>query len=255
MLEVIWLLPAVPLAGFAVLLVFGRRIGEPLAGWLATAICAARRSSWPPSRSARCCPARPRSARSSRCSTTWLPVGGLHVDMAFRADQLSIAMALFVTGIGALIHLYAIGYMHGDPKFTKFFVYLNLFVFSMLMLVLGDEPGRHVPRLGGRRASAPTSWSRSGRPDRAADGGQEGVHHQPGRRRRVHDRHVPHLRGGRLAQLRRAERRRARAGCSRSRRPTGSPRSCSSARSASRPSCRCTSGCPTPWRARPRSPP
>ena len=48
-------------------------------------------------------------------------------------------MCLFVTGIATLIHLYSIGYMHGDPKFTKFFVYLNLFVFSMLMLVLGDN--------------------------------------------------------------------------------------------------------------------
>ncbi len=48
-------------------------------------------------------------------------------------------MALFVTGIGTLIHLYSIGYMHGDPKFSKFFVYLNLFVFSMLMLVLGSN--------------------------------------------------------------------------------------------------------------------
>ena len=48
-------------------------------------------------------------------------------------------MALFVTGVGALIHLYSIGYMHGDPKFSKFFLYLNLFVFSMLMLVLGDN--------------------------------------------------------------------------------------------------------------------
>ena len=48
-------------------------------------------------------------------------------------------MALFVTGVGALIHMYAIGYMHGDPKFSKFFLYLNLFVFAMLMLVLGDN--------------------------------------------------------------------------------------------------------------------
>jgi NADH-quinone oxidoreductase subunit L len=68
-----------------------------------------------------------------------MPVGGLQVDMAFRADQLSIAMALFVTGVGALIHLYSIGYMHRDPKFSKFFVYLNLFLFSMLMLVLGSN--------------------------------------------------------------------------------------------------------------------
>ena len=48
-------------------------------------------------------------------------------------------MALFITGIGSLIHLYAVGYMHGDPKFSKFFLYLNLFVFSMLMLVLGEN--------------------------------------------------------------------------------------------------------------------
>ena len=69
----------------------------------------------------------------------WLPVGSLHVDMAFLADPLSITMCLFVTGIGALIHLYAIGYMHGDPKFSKFFIYMNLFAFSMLMLVLGEN--------------------------------------------------------------------------------------------------------------------
>ena len=59
-------------------------------------------------------------------------------------------MCLFVTGIAALIHLYSIGYMHGDPRFSKFFVYLNLFVFSMLMLVLGDNLLAHLPRVGGR---------------------------------------------------------------------------------------------------------
>jgi NADH-quinone oxidoreductase subunit L len=69
----------------------------------------------------------------------WIPVGSLQVDMALLADPLSITMALFITGIGSLIHLYAIGYMHGDPKFPKFFLYLNLFVFSMLMLVLGEN--------------------------------------------------------------------------------------------------------------------
>src|SRR5205085_7771796 len=65
--------------------------------------------------------------------------GGFKVDVGFLADPLSIAMALFITGIGTLIHLYSIGYMHGDEKFSKFFVYLNLFVFSMLMLVLGSN--------------------------------------------------------------------------------------------------------------------
>ena len=68
-----------------------------------------------------------------------MPVSSLQVDLAFLADPLSITMALFVTGIGALIHLYSIGYMHGDPKFSKFFLYLNLFAFSMLMLVLGEN--------------------------------------------------------------------------------------------------------------------
>ncbi len=83
-----------------------------------------------------------RPAEDRSVTTTlfqWLPVGGLQVDIGFLADQLSIVMALFITGIGALIHLYGIGYMHGDPKFSKFFLYLNLFVFAMLMLVLGSN--------------------------------------------------------------------------------------------------------------------
>ena len=70
---------------------------------------------------------------------SWLPVGSLQVDMAFLADPLSITMCLFVTGVGALIHLYAVGYMHGDAKFSKFFLYMNLFAFAMLVLVLGEN--------------------------------------------------------------------------------------------------------------------
>ncbi|NNF68287.1 MAG: NADH-quinone oxidoreductase subunit L, partial [Acidimicrobiia bacterium] len=66
-------------------------------------------------------------------------VGDFSVDVAFLVDPLSVAMILFVSGVGALIHLYSIGYMHGDPDYPKFFLYLNLFAFSMLMLVLGDN--------------------------------------------------------------------------------------------------------------------
>ena len=55
-------------------------------------------------------------------------------------------------GIGTLIHIYAIGYMHGDPRYGRFFAYLNLFVFFMLMLVLGQQPPRPLPGLGGRGA-------------------------------------------------------------------------------------------------------
>src|SRR5437764_5638298 len=69
----------------------------------------------------------------------WIPVGRFHIPVAFRVDQLSITMALFVTGVSTLIHLYSIGYMHGDDRYPTFFVYLNLFVFSMLMLVMADN--------------------------------------------------------------------------------------------------------------------
>ncbi len=70
---------------------------------------------------------------------TWISVGGFQVKAAIMVDPLSMTMALFVTGVGALIHLYAIGYMRHDPGFPRFFVYLNLFAFSMLMLVLGNS--------------------------------------------------------------------------------------------------------------------
>src|SRR4029079_16954288 len=55
------------------------------------------------------------------------------------ADTLSVTWILLITGVGSLIHLYSIGYMHGDARYSRFFAYLNLFVFSMLMLVLGSS--------------------------------------------------------------------------------------------------------------------
>lgn len=69
----------------------------------------------------------------------WIEVGSFNVNALLRVDALSLAMALFVTGIGSLIHLYSIGYMHGDERFSRFFVYLNLFLASMLLLVLGGN--------------------------------------------------------------------------------------------------------------------
>ena len=138
MTSALWLLPAFPLFGALVLMVFGRRLGEPRSGWFAAAMPIASflvsvsvyfdllsRSS--------------EERHEVVALFSWIPVGALHIDVALLADPLSITMALFITGIGSLIHLYAIGYMHGDPKFSKFFLYLNLFVFSMLMLVLGEN--------------------------------------------------------------------------------------------------------------------
>jgi NADH-quinone oxidoreductase subunit L len=69
----------------------------------------------------------------------WFSVGKLHVDMGFVLDRLSGTLILVITGVGALIHLYSIGYIDEDPGYWRFFAYLNLFVAAMLTLVLGDN--------------------------------------------------------------------------------------------------------------------
>ncbi len=138
MTSALWLLPAFPLVGALVLMVFGRRLGEPRSGWFAAAMPIA---SFFVTLTVYFDLLSRHSEDRHQVITlfSWIPVGALHIDVALLADPLSITMALFITGIGSLIHLYAIGYMHGDPKFSKFFLYLNLFVFSMLMLVLGEN--------------------------------------------------------------------------------------------------------------------
>jgi NADH-quinone oxidoreductase subunit L len=70
---------------------------------------------------------------------TWFAVGGFQADMALRMDRLAGVTTLIVTGVGSLIHLYAIGYMEHDDARARFFCYLNLFLFAMLLLVLGDN--------------------------------------------------------------------------------------------------------------------
>jgi len=68
---------------------------------------------------------------------SWMPAGDLQIDAAFQLDQLSMVMILVVTGVGALIHIFSVGYMGDDPGYPRYFSYLNLFVFFMLVLVLG----------------------------------------------------------------------------------------------------------------------
>ena len=70
---------------------------------------------------------------------SWVPTAGLHIDFGLRADQLSVCFVLLITGVGALIHVYSIGYMAHDPDRRRFFAYLNLFVAAMLLLVLADN--------------------------------------------------------------------------------------------------------------------
>jgi NADH-quinone oxidoreductase subunit L len=71
----------------------------------------------------------------------WITVAGenIHVPFGFRVDELAAVMLLVVTGVGSLIHVYSIAYMHDDEGFARFFAYLNLFMFSMLLLVMGDS--------------------------------------------------------------------------------------------------------------------
>ena len=69
----------------------------------------------------------------------WIAVGNLHVPFGFVVDQISVVMILVVTGVGTLIHLFSVGYMSHDERPAKYFAYLNLFLFNMLVLVLGDN--------------------------------------------------------------------------------------------------------------------
>ena len=138
MSDLVWIIPMLPLVGSITLLLFGRRIGEPRSGWLATATVltsfAATLGIYIDLLS--------RDEHHRRITSslfTWVPAGDFSVDVGFLIDPLSLTMCLFITGVGALIHLYSIGYMHGDHNFSRFFAYLNLFTFSMLMLVLGDN--------------------------------------------------------------------------------------------------------------------
>lgn len=133
-----YLIIALPLVGFAINIAVGRKIGNPLAGWLATLASAgafvATVVCWMELRN------RPDHLRSvDKHIFSWMHVAGLHVNFGLRVDDLSILMALFVTGVGSLIHMYSIGYMEHDPDFSRFFVYLNLFLFSMVCLVLADN--------------------------------------------------------------------------------------------------------------------
>ena len=138
MIEAAWLIPAFPVAGFILLMAFGRRLGEPFAGWLATlASFGAFVSTVVVFFGLADLGAEERF--HIQTLFTWVTAGSFSVDVGLLVDPLSVTMCLFITGVGTLIHLYSIGYMHGDPNFSRFFVYLNLFIASMILLVLGDN--------------------------------------------------------------------------------------------------------------------
>jgi NADH-quinone oxidoreductase subunit L len=134
MIHLIWPIPALPLAGALVNLFFGRRLGRR-AHWVAV-----------PAVGLAFVVALGAFGRVWRDQQTfvgplwdWIVVGTFRAPVTLLLDPLSATMLLVVTGVGFLIHVYSIGYMHDDPDSPRFFTYLNLFVFSMVMLVLAGN--------------------------------------------------------------------------------------------------------------------
>jgi NADH-quinone oxidoreductase subunit L len=127
-----------PLIGAAVLLLSAKRWRGASAGWLASLLVAASFvASLAMLFQLTGKPTADRLAVSNLWD--WITVGRFHVEVAFGADQLSAVMVLTITGVATFIHLYSINYMDGDPRFARFFGYMNLFVFFMLVLVLANN--------------------------------------------------------------------------------------------------------------------
>ncbi len=127
-----------PLAGFLINLAFGSRLKRPLAGVIASLFVIASFAlaivTWLELLS------KPASQRVFDFTLfNWISSGSLHLNVGAYIDPLSVTMILFVTGVSAAIHVYSIGYMAHDERFSQFFVYLNLFVFAMSVLVLSDN--------------------------------------------------------------------------------------------------------------------
>jgi NADH-quinone oxidoreductase subunit L len=132
-----WLLLAFPVAGAAVLLLGGRRtdrwghvvgVAMPMAAFVYGAIAFFAMLGYPASQRSR-----------DVHMFTWIAVGRFHVNAGLQLDQLSISFVLLITGVGSLIHLFAVGYMAHDSERRRFFGYMNLFVAAMLLLVLADN--------------------------------------------------------------------------------------------------------------------
>lgn len=139
MIQLIYLTVVLPLMGFLINGIFGSKIkNEKLIGWIGSGtigisflitVGAFFETL-----------ALPVDNRQTIVSLfTWMNVGNLDVSFAYQVDQLSLVMALIVTGVGFIIHVYSIGYMHGDKSFWRFFAYMNLFIFAMMNLVLADN--------------------------------------------------------------------------------------------------------------------
>ncbi len=128
------LIVAFPLVGFLINGLLGKRIAEPISGWIASISVFASFAS-----AIYLFVALPATQSLHVNLFDWIAFGNINIAFGFLVDPLTITMLLVITGIGFLIHLYSISYMHGDEGFTRFFTYLNLFIFFMLLLVMGNN--------------------------------------------------------------------------------------------------------------------
>ncbi len=133
MIDYLWLLIALPLLGALTLILFGKHIGEPASGWLASALVVIPFLI----AAALTVPFLNGAESETVFLFSWIPVIGANASLLW--DPLSALMTLVVTGVGGLIHVYSVGYMHGDPRYPRFFAYMNFFIASMLTLVLADN--------------------------------------------------------------------------------------------------------------------
>ncbi|MCC7297835.1 MAG: NADH-quinone oxidoreductase subunit L [Bacteroidia bacterium] len=127
------LIVLVPLLGFFISGVFGKKLPETITGWISSlAVLVSFVLSFMLFTKLSADP-----TTVKQFLFTFLSVGDLNIAFELQADRLTVIMMMVITGIGFLIHVYSIAYMHGDEGFYKFFAYLNLFIFNMLILVMG----------------------------------------------------------------------------------------------------------------------
>ena len=135
MADLLYLIPLLPLVAFIINLAFGREYIRDRAHWVALP---ALGGSWLLVILA-FFDVRDKGEAISQHLFTWIPSGNFHITISLYVDQLTAIMLLVVSTVGFLVHIYSVGYMKGDPGFYRFFSYLPLFVFSMLMLVLAEN--------------------------------------------------------------------------------------------------------------------
>jgi NADH-quinone oxidoreductase subunit L len=138
------LIPLLPILGFAFTALFGRRLMLRYGRWVAELVpMAVVIASWVIAMAVvvpALTHAEPFGEHGLELNLwTWIPAGGLTVTVGFHVDALTAALLIVVTTIGMLVHLYSVGYMAHDPGTWRFFAYLNLFMFSMLLLVLANN--------------------------------------------------------------------------------------------------------------------